>query len=1106
VLLFLYFSFSAAVWAQSTAQISGTVKDQSGAVLPGVEVTVTQTDTGVKRTALTNETGSYVFPNLLIGPYRLEAALAGFRTFVQNGIVLQVDANPVINAVLEVGQVSEQVQVEANAALVETRSSGVGTVVDNQRVLEMPLNGRNVQELVLLSGMANVYPASTNINSSRNYLTVVISVAGGIANGVLYQLDGVNHNDMETNLNLPMPFPDALQEFKVETSALPAQYGLHSSGAVNAVTKSGTNEFHGDAFEFVRNGVFNARDFFAPRRDTLKRNQFGGVIGGPIKQNNLFFFAGYQGTTQRSDPANNISYVPTPAMLTGDFTTIASPSCAGKQITLPASLGFVNNRISTSLLNQAALNISSHLPLSADPCGKVNFGILSNQNEHLGVTRLDYTKSEKHSIYGRLFIANQSTPSTYDGRNLLTVQSFAQTNRVTTLALGDTYLVSSALVSTSRVSATRTKIEQVPDNVGTWPSFGVNANSFLIPVISLSVSATSAGSGFAIGGGNSIYSIADTGPNYSAYQDFSLLRGTHQYAFGGSYMHTENAYHSGVNANGSASFNGQFTGIPLGDFLMGIQQTWKQGNLSTYYNRQQYFGVYAQDTWKLTPRLTVNYGLRWEPYFPFSSKYGWFSRFDQSLFNQNVHSSLYANAPAGIVFPGDPQYACGQKVECSRWAEFLPRVGLAWDPKGDGRTSIRAAYGYFLDRPHVTSLTGYGQDVPYGNTISLTDVNLSNPWATYPGGNPLPIQLQKNMVFPTFGTYVSHPASVKPIGMNQWNLSIQRQLGDNWLVTANYVGNGILHLPTGYEFNPAVFMGLGPCTINGVNYSTCSTTANTNQRRVLFLQNPSQGQYYGTISSLDDGGTGNYSGLYLSLQKRISHGVSVLANYTWSHCISDYWNNTVGGSGADKGWNPGGRSLERSNCIGTDQRQGFNLSTVLQTPAFSGRALRLAASNWQFSPLVKVRTGQYITVTTGVDNALNGTTTQRPNQILANPYMQNKSASGWLNPAAFANPAPGTYGNLGNNNLLGPKYFQLDFALSRTFSLGEKRTLQLRAEVFNLPNFVNFSAPVATLNSTGTFGKILSDVPGNSIVQSGANVGPGSGDPRIMQFALKYSF
>src|SRR6266581_1366235 len=288
-----------AALAQSTAQINGVIRDQTGAVLPGVEVVATQTATGAKRTALTDETGSYVLTNLPLGPYMLEAMLSGFKTYLQTGIVLQVDSNPSINVVLQIGQISDQIEVEANAALVETRSTGVGSVIDNQRVLELPLNGRQATELIFLAGMATPGTGTAaGLNAVRNYPTVVIAIAGGIGNAVTYLLDGGNHNDPYNNLNLPLPFPDALQEFKVETSALPAQYGYHSAATVNAVTKSGTNEFHGDAFEFVRNGVFNARDFFAAKRDTLRRNQYGAVLGGPIKKDKLFFFGGYQGTIQ----------------------------------------------------------------------------------------------------------------------------------------------------------------------------------------------------------------------------------------------------------------------------------------------------------------------------------------------------------------------------------------------------------------------------------------------------------------------------------------------------------------------------------------------------------------------------------------------------------------------------------------------------------------------------------------------------------------------------------------------------------------------------------------------------------------------------------------
>src|ERR1051325_5396777 len=304
--------------AQATAQITGTVRDQSGAVLPGVEVTATQTETNISRTAITNETGSYILPNLAVGPYRFQAALPGFRTFVQTGIVLQVNSNPVLNPVLEVGQVTEQVEVQANTALVETRTTAVGQVIENQRILELPLNGRQVTDLITLSGAA-VQTAVANHGTFQE--GVLISIGGGQDFGVMYSLDGAMHNDPYQGAQMPLPFPDALQEFKVEASGSSAAGGTRGSGGqVNAVTKSGTNEFHGDLFEFVRNYQFNARNFFATNRDTLKRNQFGGTIGGPIRKNKLFFFGGIQGTRTRSDPSDTTMFIPTAAMVSGDLT------------------------------------------------------------------------------------------------------------------------------------------------------------------------------------------------------------------------------------------------------------------------------------------------------------------------------------------------------------------------------------------------------------------------------------------------------------------------------------------------------------------------------------------------------------------------------------------------------------------------------------------------------------------------------------------------------------------------------------------------------------------------------------------------------------------
>src|SRR5579862_1721095 len=363
-----------ALFAQSVSQISGTVKDATGSAVPGASVTVTQTDTGVTRTATSDSSGVYSLPSLPLGPYRMEVKKEGFSIYAQSGIVLQVDSAPTIDPVLKVGAVTETVQVEAAAAMVETHSTGIGQVVNQQQVVELPLNGRQITQLITLAGGANTVasgygqaPSSGNLISSKNYPNeALVSVAGGMLNGTTYLLDGGTHNDVFNNLNLPLPFPDAIQEFKVETSALPAEYGQHSAGAVNVVSKSGSNEFHGDAFEFVRNGDFNSRDFFAKVGDNLKRNQFGGTVGGPIKKNKLFFFLGYQDTIIRSAPAATPAVVPTAAELLGNFQAYESQCFHTPQnLTAP----YVNNILPASLISPQALAFASHFPVGPGPCG-----------------------------------------------------------------------------------------------------------------------------------------------------------------------------------------------------------------------------------------------------------------------------------------------------------------------------------------------------------------------------------------------------------------------------------------------------------------------------------------------------------------------------------------------------------------------------------------------------------------------------------------------------------------------------------------------------------------------------------------------------------------
>jgi hypothetical protein len=1101
---------SAALWAQ-TSQINGTIRDSSGLAIPGAAIKATQTATGAVRTAISGPEGAYVLANLSIGPYLLEVTKEGFTKYVQTGIVLQVDSNPTIEIPMKVGAISEQVTVEAGAAQVETHSTSIGQVVNNQQIAEMPLNGRNPIELVFLAGMAN-FPGNGNINTVRNYPTVVVSVAGGQGNGVGYLLDGAIHQDPYNNLALPLPFPDALQEFKVETSAVPAQYGYHATAVVNAVTKSGTNEFHGDAFEFLRNGDLNARDFFSTKRDTLKRNQFGGVIGGPIKKDRLFFFGGYQRTSQRSDPSQNTAFVPTPAMAAGDFTAIATAACNnGKAVTLNPALGFVNNQISPTLLNKVALNIVKTLPTPINECGRVSFGLVANQDEDLTAFKVDYQASAKNSIFARFTSAHLNVGSTFDGKDPLSINTVGVNDLDYSLAFGDTYLLGPNTVSSFRLSASRTNIPKVPDNYGSWATFGANVT----PVSGNSI-AIAAGSGFVIGGGAASPGESHNGPNPSITEDVSWVKGSHQFGLGGNIYRQQMNYWSGVNGLGTATFDGGLTGLILGDFMVGRPVTFTQGTLYGFYERQYYMSLYAQDSWKVNSRLTLNYGIRWEPYTSYYNKTGQIVHFDPTLFAQNVHSTVFKNAPAGVVFPGDSQYSCGNSYNCNTWGKFFPRLGLAWDPKGDGRMTVRAAFGMYGDRSHMFWPNQNTFSPPFGNNISVAGANLNDPWLNQPGGNPMPLLQQLNAIghaspnapFFANGAYVNlATGDYRPTYVNQWNLSIQKQIGQDWLVSLNYLGNSTIHMITSQGANPAVFLGTGPCTLpNGVNYPTCSTTANQNFRRVYYLQNPSQGTFFAGIGQQDPGGTASYEGFYASVQKRLSHGVTALANYTYSHCISDIYDQQTTANGVS-GNIPGNRRAYRSNCLGSDLRQLFVLNMVATSPKFSNKMARILASGWQIAPILEIKSSQFYTVTSGTDRALTVAPGQTPNLVNPNPYPTNQTVSHWVDPAAFGVPALGTYGNLGYSNMKGPGVFQLNMALSRTFPIRERKTIQLRAEAFNLPNHLNPSTPNTSplSNTTGisalnvsNFGQITNDISGNN--------GLNSGDYRIIQLAMKFVF
>jgi Carboxypeptidase regulatory-like domain/TonB dependent receptor len=1094
----LCLALSSGLFAQAVSQISGTVKDATGAAIPDAQVTAIQVDTGVTREAQTDANGVYSLPSLPLGPYRLEVKKEGFAPYIQSGIVLQVDSAPTIDASLKIGALSEAVQVEASAAMVETHSTGVGQVVNQQQVVELPLNGRLITQLITLAGGSNTVPAafgqapsSGNLVSSKNYPNeALVSVGGGMLNGTTYLLDGGTHNDVFNNLNLPLPFPDAVQEFKVETSALPAEYGQHSAGAVNVVSKSGSNGFHGDAFEFVRNGYFNARDTFAPVNDNLKRNQFGGTFGGPIKKNKLFFFLGYQDTIIKSQPASSPAVVPTAAELTGDFTAYESQCFATPQ-TLKAP--YVNNVLPASLISSQAINMAKSFPVGPGPCGNVTYGMVANQTEQMGIAKIDYQISSKQSFFGRYYVTHSIVPSSFTGTQL-SVQNAGTDDEVNSLVLGHTYIFGPGALNTFHATLDRVGITKFQVPIPTPTDIGVQGIYIALPNfanINITGDFVSAG-GFATPG------LVNT-TTYQFSDDFSLIKSSHQMQFGANYIRPMQATTFCVYCNGLFTFNGQLTGSAMADFIAGQLGSLTQINISHDNEKWQYLGLYAQDNWKVNSRLTLNYGIRWEPYLNGRLRNDQVTHFIMSDFLNNVHSKVYPNGPAGTFFPGDSQFDTGSRPNQTSWKNFAPRFGVAWDPKGDGKMLIRASWGMFYDMPHTLFYYNYSSEPPWGSSVTLINPpgGFANPWLGYPGGNPFPAKLGPTATFPTAGYYETVPLDVKNTYVQQWNLTIQRQLGSSWLLKASYLGNETAHLWTDQELNPAVFVP-GQCVAGQYGLTkpgACSTTSNTQARRLFTQLNPSQGPFYGTTELLDDGGTASYNALIVSAEHRLSSHFSLLANYTWAHCIGDLVTSELSGPIYT---NPADRRFDRGNCTAVDVRHNFNLSAVLQSPHYSNKYVQWFAGDWQLAPIVGGHTGSDFTVTTGVDNALNGIGAQRPNLVNSDAYCAHRTTTCYLNAKAFGSPAPGTFGNLGINNLYGPGYFAVDVSLSRRFRVTEKQYFEIRAESFNIQNRANYLSPAtvglvggtsgSALNSSN-FGKIQADV-----------------SPRIMQFAVKYVF
>jgi hypothetical protein len=1074
--------------AQSTGELAGRVTDESGGVLPGVTVTATQTGTGFTRSVVTDGTGTWVMPNMPTGPYSLEVSLQGFRTYVQTGIVLQVGQTPTLNAVLGVGSLEETVSVEAAAPLVNVRSAGISDVVENERIVELPLQGRQVTDLIVLAGAA----VQTGTSDSRSMQGgVSISVAGGLPFGVAYTLDGAMHNNPQNNANLPMPFPDALQEFSVATSGLSAQSGVHSGASVNAVTKSGTNALHGNAFEFFRDRRFNAKDPFAligpdgeRADDGLNRNQYGGTLGGPIIRDRLFFFGAYQGTRVREQPASEIDYVPTAAMLAGDFTQFASTACQGRPVTLRAP--FVDNVVDPALFSPAAMNLARRLPSTTDPCGELTYQTSNSSDAWQGVGRIDFHMTNNHSLFGRYMISSYDEPAPFgvSPDNVLTTATPGLDNLAQSAAAGSTLVFGNNKVNSLRFAFNRTAILRGGPPWFEPKDLGANVYSYQPGEMVLAVDG-----GFNIAAGTAATGIFQTN-TYQVNDDLAMVRGDHQLSIGANVAYWKMDFLTHARSGGNWLVNGQVTGLGLADLLLGRVTRLEHGGPAIMPMHMWYLGTYAQDTWRASPRVTVNAGLRWEPFIgqvlENAAVYNW----SLGNFRNDVKSTVFLNAPAGFTYPGDPGFPGGNTGLEPKWWNFSPRVGLAWDVTGDGRMALRTSYGVAYDFPTAERHNINTQSPPWGNRSLLENPpgGFDDPYA-HVGGDPHPIVASPTVEFIPFGAYGATDPDIDSPRVQSWNVTFERQFGTDWGVAASYLGSYTDRLWLQIQQNPGVFLGLGPCTIAGRSYSVCSTAANLNQRRRLSLsgENPAAAQLIGNLDLHTSIGTQSYRGVRLSFRRRAATGVSLNGNYTLSRCFGD---NTTGGFPqlAQGPTNPDDPDFDRGYCD-QDRRHLGNLTVGIETPQFDSAALNALASGWRVSGILNARSGSPLNITTGRDIALNGQRFQEQRVSQVSDDVYGDSLGAFLNRAAFAQPAAGTFGNYVRNTLRGPAFWTVDMALSRLVTFGGSQTVELRIEAFNLLNNFNWGNPGTNFNA-GTFGRITSN----------------SGDMRIMQFGIKYGF
>lgn len=1023
-----------------TGNIQGTVVDSSGALIPNATVTLVDASTQVKRSTQSDQAGVYLFPNLPISTYNLKVSATGFETSERTGIVLEVGSNISINAALKVGKADVTVETHADQLSLQTEDTSFKQTIDESTVQEMPLNGRQMTALITLSGGSTSAPGGDFTGSKYSYQTIAVSVAGGMGNTTQWKLDGGDNNEYMGNGNLPFPFPDAVSEFSVESTALGAQSGsTHSGGLVNVVTRSGTTKYHGSGFEFIRNNYVDAINFFSTKPDTLHQNQYGATFGGPIipHHNKLFAFAGYQ-RLKADQSANPLEmYIPTAANLAGDWSgTNPPPSAGGQQLYDPLTGDPIpgNKYPTTPAYNAQALALMAYMPtnyLNATT-GEVSFTIPSEVFDNQFVTRVDYTINPRNSLYARYFIDGYQSPSFFfkggtNGGILVTSQAPGNYERVQTAVISEAFTWKPNLVNSVHASGTkRVDLRQSAPGIN-GNSLGIVQYDEVPTNLELEVTGGPFSSWNTYCGtcSNGFFNVDDEGIS----DDLTWIKGNHQVVLGGEFVKVHFNEVAGFQANGNYQFSGEFSGSgPAGgntigsgnlDFLWGAMNLFGQSKEQQLALRGPVPSLYIQDTYHASSRLTLAGGIRWEPEYVPRDQFNRGTTFSMAAFLAGQRSSIYPNAPPGSFFYGDPGVT--KSFTTNPIWNFNPNIGATWDPFGNGNTVIRGGLQLAYDEANFYTTNRNHQNPPFATNVNVSTTGpicFSEPWllggtgygCNQVGGtdqSPFPqpvVPTPATAVFPAQGEWIVINSPYKVPDTLQWTLSVQHQFGHGWQVQVDYIGNHTNNMPVGTEIDPAIYTpgvwgpngtGCGPVVIAGPSAvaaktvgggkvgTNCSTTGNQAARWALSEAEPTYGNLYAGGSSngmilVNNIAYANYNGMVATLQHRLSSTFVMLTNYTWSHCL-----NIADASGD---WsstpleNPYNLRQDYGRC-GSDYRNVFNTSVVYTTKFPLQGIAKWVVNDWEIAPLLHITSGAPINVTSGQDISLTNTGNDRPNVV-----------------------------------------------------------------------------------------------------------------------------